>query len=189
MMTPSITFPDEFPVLKTERLTLSEFTANDVSRFFNLRSDEEFMKYLGLFPMKRTSEARDRVHSIIQAFKTGEAISWKISLQNSTELIGYIGFWEIDFRHFRGEIGFGIDQQFQQKGYMSEAMPKILEYGFHQLGLHSIKADVDPRNKASIQLLENNNFIKEAHFRENYFFNGNFLDSDFYGLLINDFKV
>jgi len=187
-MNPSINFPDDFPVLETERLSLLPFKADDSEAFFQLRSDQEFMQYLGLHPMKKPSEARDRVHNIMHAFNIGEGITWKISMKGSTKLIGYIGFWNIDFRHFRGEIGFGIDLDHQQLGLMSEAMPAILNYGFTELGLHSVKADVDPNNEGSISLLEGAGFKKEAHFRENYYFDGGFLDSAFYCMLKGDLK-
>jgi len=182
-----LNFPDDFPVLETDRLTLSQFSADDASDFFNLRSDKEFMKYLGLSPMTKVSEARNRVHSIIQAFDTSEGITWKIALKGESKLIGYIGFWRIFFSHFRGEVGFGIDESYQQQGYMSEAIEAVILWGFDTLGLHSIKADVDPRNKGSIRVIEKFNFKKEAHLRENYFFNGEFLDSLYYGLLKSDF--
>lgn len=184
-----IYFPDRFPIIETSRLTLSAFNHEDVENFFILRSNEDFMKYLGLNPMTKRSEARERIHEIIQAFKTEEGITWKICLKEQNELIGYIGYWKINYRHFRGELGFGINQAFQNKGYMSELMPFVLAYAFNEMKLHSIMADVDPGNIGSIKLLEKNEFKKEGHLRENYYFNGNFLDSAYYGLLSNEFKI
>lgn len=181
-----LNFPDDFPVLKTDRLTLSAFSAEDVIDFFNLKSDKEFVKYLGLSPMTKVAQARSRVHSIIQDFNISEGVTWKIAMKGESKLIGYIGYWRILFKHFRGEIGFGIDESYQKQGYMSEAMEAIILWGFNTLGLHSIKADVDPRNKSSIHLLEKFNFKKEAHLRENYFFNDTFIDSLYYGLLKSD---
>lgn len=188
MQKPDINFPEEFPKIETDRLSLISFSPNDVDSFFNLRSDEDFMMYLGQHPLKKKATARDRIHDIIHDFNTGEGLSWKIALKGSTELIGYIGFWRIDYRHARAEIGFGLDQEHQHQGYMSEAMNAVLDYGFHQMNLNSIKADVDPENEGSIQLLEHSSFQKEAHFRENYYFDGMFLDSAFYCILASDFK-
>lgn len=187
-MSRSIEFPDIFPEISSERIDLKEFTPNDVDAFFALRSDEEFMKYIDLHPMKNKSEARDRVSSSIQAFRTGEGINWKITQKNDDTLIGYIGIWRLDYKNIRGEIGFGLDLDFQQQGFMSEAMPLVLGFGFKEMGLHTIKADVNPKNTASIQLLLKNNFKHEAHLRENYYFNGEFLDSDYYGLLESEYK-
>jgi ribosomal-protein-alanine N-acetyltransferase len=66
---------------------------------------------------------------------------------------------------------------------MTEAMDIVLDYGFNIMQLHSIEANVDPGNIASIKLLEKNGFVKEAHFKENLFFNGKFLDTVIYSLI------
>lgn len=66
---------------------------------------------------------------------------------------------------------------------MKEALQAILKYGFETMNLHSVEANVSPLNVASKQLLLSQNFVLEAHFKENYYFNGQFLDSHIYCLL------
>jgi ribosomal-protein-alanine N-acetyltransferase len=66
---------------------------------------------------------------------------------------------------------------------MSEAMDAVLNYGFNAMRLHSLEANVDPANAASIKLLEKKGFLKEAHLKENVFFNGRFIDSAIYSLI------
>ena len=121
------------------------------------------------------NDAKERIAQITQDFKDEQGISWKICLKNNDELIGYIGFWRIDQRNQRGEIGFGLDKGYQKKGLMHEAMNEVLSYGFSQLQLHSVIADVDPDNQASITLLVKSGFKKEAHFRRELFFPRNVL--------------
>ena len=188
-MKPTIYFPHSFPVLLSQRLCLSSYTLEDASAFFKLRSNAEFMRYLGLYPMKELSEAQERVKSTITSFDEGEGVSWKISLKGSSELIGYIGFWRIDFFHSRAEIGFGIHPDYQQKGYMLEALIEVVKYGFQDMGIHSIIAEVDPNNAGSVKLLKKGGFQKEGHFRESYYFDGEFLDSDYYCMIKSDFLL
>jgi ribosomal-protein-alanine N-acetyltransferase len=66
---------------------------------------------------------------------------------------------------------------------MQEALLKVINYGFKVINLHSIEANVNPGNAASIKLLEKNKFVREAYFKENYFYNGKFLDTVIYSLL------
>ena len=66
---------------------------------------------------------------------------------------------------------------------MSEAIEKVIQFGFNNMKLHSIEANINPDNLASAQLLKKFKFVKEAYFKENYFFNGKFLDSEIYSLL------
>jgi ribosomal-protein-alanine N-acetyltransferase len=49
--------------------------------------------------------------------------------------------------------------------------------------LHSIEAHINPANAPSAALLEKKGFIREAYFKEDYFFRGQFFDSAVYSLL------
>jgi len=55
--------------------------------------------------------------------------------------------------------------------------------------LHSIEANVNPLNEKSKKVLERVGFKKEAYFRENYLFDGKFLDSVIYSLLEKDLQT
>jgi ribosomal-protein-alanine N-acetyltransferase len=52
--------------------------------------------------------------------------------------------------------------------------------------LHSVEANVNPSNASSIGLLEKCGFVREAYYRENYFYNGRFMDSAVYSLLADE---
>jgi ribosomal-protein-alanine N-acetyltransferase len=73
--------------------------------------------------------------------------------------------------------------QFWNKGLMSEAIKKVLDFGFNTMELHSIQANIDPNNMVSAAILKKFNFEREAYFKENFFFNGKFMDSEIYSLL------
>ena len=66
---------------------------------------------------------------------------------------------------------------------MSEAMKAVLQFGFNDMNLHSVEANINPLNKKSKKILELNGFVKEAYFTENYYSNGKFLDSEIYCLV------
>ena len=73
--------------------------------------------------------------------------------------------------------------EYHGKGIVSEAVKEAVNYGFQVMKLHSIEAIIDPDNHASAKVLEKNGFIKEAHLKENEFFDGRFLDSVIYSIL------
>ncbi len=72
---------------------------------------------------------------------------------------------------------------------MNETFKTLIEFGFNNLQLHSIEANVNPLNQQSIKLLERVGFKKEAHFRQNFFHNGKFMDSFIYCLLESDIRT
>jgi ribosomal-protein-alanine N-acetyltransferase len=66
---------------------------------------------------------------------------------------------------------------------MSEAVNAAIDYGFNTMKLHSIEAQTNPHNEASIGLLKKVGFVQEALFRENYYFDGKFLDTPVFSLI------
>jgi ribosomal-protein-alanine N-acetyltransferase len=172
-----------FPVLETERLLLRQITLTDAPQIFFLRSDTEVMQYIDLTPAATTQDAIDLIQKIETALQNNDGITWGITLKGNNELIGTIGFWNITKEHYRAEIGYLLHPAQQRKGIMKEAIKKVLVYGFSTMKLHSVEANTNVNNKASQKLLESVGFLQEAYFRENYFYNGKFLDSMIYCLL------
>jgi ribosomal-protein-alanine N-acetyltransferase len=74
------------------------------------------------------------------------------------------------------------------KGIATEAMHVVLQVAFNGLKCHSIEVNVNPENEASKNLLLKMGFQQEAYFRENYYYDGKFLDSAIFSLLEKDFK-
>ncbi len=114
---------------------------------------------------------------------SNEGINWAITLKENPKLIGIIGFYRTKPEHYRSEIGYMLLPEFNGQGIITEAITRMIEYGFNDMKLHSIEAIIDPDNIASAKVLEKNNFIKEAHLKENEFYDGRFLDTVIYSLL------
>jgi ribosomal-protein-alanine N-acetyltransferase len=172
-----------FPIITTERLILRQLHLKDDKEIMVLRSDERILKYLVNTPCKHLDEAKLFIEKINLSISANESIYWGIAQKDGDNLIGTICIWQISKENYRAEIGYVLHPDHQEKGLMSEALDAVLRYGFDVIGLHSLEAHVAPENKSSIKLLEKKGFVKEAHFKENIFFNGKFLDTEIYSLI------
>jgi len=172
-----------FPLLSTERLNLRRITNDDAEEIFFLRSDKRMLEFLDRDPAKSVGEALQWIKTINDAIDQDQCIVWGMVLKNETRLIGTITFWNIKNEHYRAEIGYALHNDYQGKGLMQEAMVAVLDFGFAVMKLHSVEANVNPANKASIRVLERNHFVREAYHKENFFHNGKFFDSAIYSLL------
>jgi len=141
------------------------------------------MRYLDQHPMNSLEEARIFIAGIEENLRNNRGITWGISFHDNPRLIGKVGFWRLIKEHYRAEIGYTLHPGLWNKGIMSEVLSEVIRYGFEKLGLHSIEANVNPNNAGSIRLLRKQGFVREAYFKENYYFNGAFLDSEIYSLL------
>lgn len=172
-----------FPLLSTNRLHLRRITNEDAEEIFFQRSDKRMLRYLDRNPIRSIDEAKQWIKMIDNGINNDEYIAWGITLKNEPKLIGTITFWNLQKEHYRAEIGYALHPDYQGRGIMQEAIDTVLDFGFKNMKLHSVEANVNPANAASIKLLERNKFVREAYHRENYYYNGRFLDSAIYSLL------
>ncbi|MCK8140832.1 GNAT family N-acetyltransferase [Flavobacterium sp. I-SCBP12n] len=172
-----------FHNLETERLLLRRVDNNDLKEVFALRSNPETMKYIPRPLVTTDEEALAHIAMIESKIESNEGINWAITYKGDPKLIGIIGHYRIKPEHYRAEIGYMILPEFNGMGIVTEAVQEVVKYGFEVMKLHSIEAVIDPDNLGSAKVLEKNNFKKEAHFIENEFFNGRFLDSAVYTIL------
>jgi len=172
-----------FQNLETERLVLRRVVNNDLKEVIALRSNPETMKYIPRPLVKTDQDGLDHIAMINDKIEANEGINWAITLKDNPQLIGLIGHYRMKPEHHRSEIGYMILPEFIGKGIVTEAIKAVVKYGFETMKLHSIEAVIDPENLASAKVLEKNGFVKEAHLKENEFFEGRYLDSVIYSLL------
>ena len=151
-----------FPTLETERLILREILLEDRDAIYNIFSNEQVTKYYGL----KTFEQVEQAENLIEAFATNlelkRGLRWGIERKGIPGLIGTIGFNLWSPSHKRAEIGYDIHPNYWRAGYASEAVAKIVEYGFQEMELTRIGAIVFVENEASSQLLMRQGFEKEG---------------------------
>lgn len=178
-----LNFPS-FPTLETERLILRSHTNADAEALFALRTNEVLMKYIYRERPKDLLETTVLLATFNTGFENGDNLVWVIALkENPAQMIGEIGFYRTDYANHRAEIGYMLHPDYWRKGVISEALVKAVAFGFENINLHSICAGVSPKNNASRLILLKHGFEKEAYFKEQYYFGGQFLDSEIYGLL------
>jgi len=82
-------------------------------------------------------------------------------------LIGSCGFLEIDNLNQAAEIGIFIgDKKFWDKGYGTEAMALLMDYGFKALNLHNVMLRVFSFNERAIKCYEKIGFKTIGNRRE-----------------------
>jgi [ribosomal protein S5]-alanine N-acetyltransferase len=172
-----------FPLLRTQRLVLRQLDEQDAPEIFFLRSNEQVMHYICREKMASVAEAATWIEERNAGVARNENISWAICLASSPTLIGHLGFWRIMPEHHRAEIGYILHPDHWNQGIITEALTAMLDYGFRQLRLHTVEANIHPDNKASERLLLKHGFRQEGYLKESYFFRGAFSDTALFSLL------
>jgi ribosomal-protein-alanine N-acetyltransferase len=175
-----------FPEQESERLYYRKISLDDAKEIFLVRSNDEVMRFMDVPRHNSISDSEKLILSVEESYKKETGINWAIIEKDSKSFMGYIGYIRIFHEHCRAEIGYVLKPEFWGKGYMYETINKFVRFGFEVMNLHSIEANVNPLNERSKKVLERVGFKMEAYFRENYLFNGKFLDSIIYSLLEKD---
>ncbi|OUR94515.1 GNAT family N-acetyltransferase [Flavobacteriales bacterium 34_180_T64] len=179
---------DVFPELESERLQFRAYKNEDAKRLLSIRSNALVSKYMDTTLPVTVEDSKQRIAKIQSSFNDKTGITWAIIEKSSNMLIGDFGIWRFDKNNSRGEIGYVLSPEFWGKGYMTEAFTTLVNFAFSKLNLHSLEANINPENENSKILLSKFGFKQEAYFRENYFYNGRFLDSEIYCLLKSDIE-
>ena len=173
-----------FPEIETERLLLRTIKMSDAPELFRMRSLEQTMQFIGKEKMVIVEEAEALLMKMLDSLQNNEGIQWCITLKEKPDsLIGMVGLWRLIKEHYRAELGYMLHPDFWRKGIMKEAVLAAIDYGFNTMKLHSIEAHINPANAASAAVLEATGFIREAYFKEDFYYNGKFTDSAIYSLL------
>ncbi len=176
-------FPTEFPVLETERLVLRQLVQGDAPSIFGIKSDPETMTYMETPPMADVSEAAASIASEAEGFAAKESLKWAVTLRGHGRLIGVCTLFRISAESRRAEIGYFLGRLYWGNGYNHEALTRIVEYGFGELNLNRIEADLDPQNLASAKAVRRLGFVDEGLLRERWIVAGKVSDSLLVGLL------
>jgi ribosomal-protein-alanine N-acetyltransferase len=80
---------------------------------------------------------------------------------------------------------FGIEGQVE-KGYMKEGMLQVIRFAFDQLGLHRLEANIQPKNLASIALVQATGFQYEGFSPRLLNINGEWCDHERWAVLADD---
>ncbi len=177
------------PTLDTDRLLLRWITDDDVDDFYAVYSDPEVMRYWSTPPLPNKEAASRVISEIHEGFGNQQLLKWGIALRTDNTLIGSVTLFHPDFTHRRTEIGYALGRPFWRQGYMQEALTRVLEHAFSELNFHRIEADVDPRNEASLQILERLGFQREGYLRERWQVGGEIQDAVLFGLLRPDWET
>ena len=175
-----------FPEFESERLLFRKFLLSDAKDILLIRSNDDVMRFMDVPRHNSISDSEKLIQLVEESYNKEDGINWAIIEKHSNSFVGYFGFFRIIPEHCRAEIGYALKPEYWGKGYMYETINRMVRFGFENMKLHSIEANVNPLNERSKKVLERIGFKKEAYFRENYLFDGKFLDSIIYSLLEKD---
>ncbi|GHV42157.1 acetyltransferase [Clostridia bacterium] len=144
--------------LKTPRLLLRKPVPADLEDFLEYFTEPSVANFLGGFPPSDRNGA-----SIIFKGNMLSEYSWVVELTENgrTKVIGDVHFGNIVCGYL-AHVGYVFNKNYRGRGYATEALSAVVDYGFSELGFGRIRAITQICNMPSQRLLERCGFTKEA---------------------------
>lgn len=171
-----------FPIIHTKRLDLIEIREKHLCDLYKLFGDENATRFYNLLPLQKEEDAQMLIDRFRSRFSEGLAIRWGIAIKGEQHIIGTVGFNSYENNH-KATIGYDLQTLYWGKGYATEALRAVINFGFQSLGINRIEAEIMTGNLASEKVLSKLGFTKEGVLRQWMLWNGKHYDMAMYSLL------
>lgn len=172
-----------------KNVKLSHYHDSDGENFASWQWDTDFVNPLSM-DMIHPFTAEDWENIFRKASKSNEFVEFTVRKVIDDSLIGFVSLFDFNIRNHSCELGIGFPKkEDRSKGYGQETLNLILDYAFNNLNMHKVKLSVYPFNIGAIKAYTKAGFVKEATLKDEVFYDGKWVDVDYYAIFQNDWST
>ena len=174
-------------ILDTPRLHIRIESGEEYVHAFHTLGDEALKVHFG-FSDEQLQVEKGKVAGGLTTYRTALVYMHLIEKGNNN-VVGSFAYHNWFPMHRRSEIGYAMKrEEYKNKGYMKEALPLIIAFGFEAMNLNRMEAYISPGNAPSRKLVERAGFQREGLLQEHYCYDNVITDSIVYALLLRNYK-
>lgn len=185
--------PPMSTVLHTPRFTLQPFRRRDVGPVHEavLASLPELAAFL---PWANDNYSRSGtqqfVRDSVNAWHENRAFDFAIRRDAEPDFhLGNVSIWYVSRANSVGEVGYWVRSDTTRRGVCTEAVARILRFGFEELGLHRIVVRIAVGNRGSERVAEKLGFRLEGTLRDEVRVGSRWMDHTIWGLLDREWRT
>jgi [ribosomal protein S5]-alanine N-acetyltransferase len=181
--------PGRVPELATERLVLRELSLADAAAVAAGAGDRRVAQHLIQVPSPYPlSLARRWVMHRIDWWELGRGVTFAIALRGARDaLLGTVSL-RCYARDRRAELGYWLAAGAWGRGFATEAAHRAVDFGFRELGLARVYAQVLAGNRASLRVLDKLGMVNEGVKRQHVSKARRLHDVVLYGVLRDEWR-
>ncbi|MEM6697030.1 MAG: GNAT family N-acetyltransferase [Bacteroidota bacterium] len=174
--------------LYSKRLLLVPITWSDLEIVHELHSLPEVDEFNTLGIPEYLDETKGVIAPWIAEYQNAEIGNYvfAIRLQENQQFIGLFGLNLASQKFNSGEVWYKLHPYYWRKGYATEALNRVLDFGFEELKLHRIQAGCAVENIGSIKVLEKVGMTREGRKRKILPLKSGWSDNYHYAILETD---
>jgi RimJ/RimL family protein N-acetyltransferase len=174
---------------RTDRLVLRQFREGDEPDVLAYRSRDDVVRYMPTDPLQPAGAGAFIAERLAATRIAADEDKIILAVEHHGRVIGDVLIKAGKLADRQAEIGWAFSPQFHGRGLATEAARELLVMAFDELGMHRAWAQLDPRNAASVRLCERLGMRREAYFREDMLFKGEWGDTAIYALLAAEWRA
>jgi ribosomal-protein-alanine N-acetyltransferase len=159
--------------IRTERLLLRRPDVNDLDAMFEIMSNPVAMRYWSTLPHASRDVTRPWLDQMIARTAAGGE---DFIIEFDGRVIGDVGAGRLP------DFGFMIHPDYWGRGFATEASAAFIEHAFRNTAATELLADVDPRNAASLRVLDRLGFKETGRAERTFLLGDEWCDSIYLGL-------
>ena len=181
------------PELHTRRLLLRRMMPSDAYDMYEYACRADVTRYLTWEPHPSRDYTRQYLEFINTRYKSGDfydwAIIWRADGDMNEKMIGTCGFTRFDYNNNFAEVGYVINPAYRGRGVAPEALRRVMEFGFEELGLNRIEARYMVGNDVSRRVMEKVGMHFEGIRRRALLYGNAYRDIGYCSILAEDFRA
>ena len=181
--------PPYQPLIRGERVFLRPAEKDDVKTFVRWFADAEMSSFLGMrAPFSEAMEEQWFTRAVEQQGK--DHFHFVMCRLDTSEPIGTISLFEVDLTNGSAGVGISIGEKtLWGKGYGTDAMNALLDFGFGQLRLERIWLEVYDYNERARKSYEKSGYVVEGTLRHSNYRAGKFHDVQLMAILRDEWSA
>ena len=178
--------------LETERLILRRFIISDLEPMFhNVWSNFDVWKWTNYEPMNSIDDILNLNNIFTDywfaKYEKSDYYNWAMQLKLSGEVIGRIRGGIPDDRIRQIELAYELGQNWWNQGFMTEALKKVIDFFFNEIGFSRIFTSHAHENPASGKVMQKCGMTYEGTMRQALNKNNGLQDKVNYAILADDY--
>ena len=171
------------PAIESQRTLLRQVTVDDLPPLLAVNGDADVTKFLPYETWRSLADAEAWFRRITEIQAGGTALQFVVECRQTRQVIGSCLLFRFEAGSARAELGYVLGQAHWGRGLMREALAALISCAFGTMAMRRLEAEIDPRNAASLRLIERLGFVKEGLLRQRWVAKGAAKDVAIYGLL------
>jgi [ribosomal protein S5]-alanine N-acetyltransferase len=171
------------PVLETGRLVMRRLAPEDAGDMFDYASDPMVTSYVTWECHKTPEDSLNYIRFVLEKYEHDLSGDWGIVLKDNNRLIGTCGFVWVEKNNLCGNMGYVLSRKYWNRGLTTEAVSRVIQFGFTNMGLQRIEAYHMPENLASGRVMIKAGMEYEGTLRKRIMAKGTLRDVRLYSII------